>query len=513
MSETYIVSASSDHSIHNFDPSSVAWDFHQAAESFRQLDIENVPAVRRALRSLDRASQNLLEFHLHHSSHEHPVVFPDYIATDLQNLVTRPYVPDEQAQQLLANILRSLADFISVSPSNVEVLLLLLLTLSPCSELQLVWLQLLIHSSQDAWHFLIGSGSNDCSHGAITNASPWFERLFLLLQRALLDCSTSHWSVQGTKTKEYAIFVLWCSCISRVLTVVSHLYRSQAATIIMNDDSGVGPSKSDILSWMSLSLARHMQGSALDHSHPVNLQAAQNQCYKLLEMTNQFAHKMVEYAMDALDGALIAVERKDDTSSQHELEQWAIHDSMLHVDLAVHISRIAYEWNILTDYAAVMETMWKQCARAFVSVDQDGVVAQVVLNMASLYLKVAPRATGDDDGMALDVPTFALTLFRAYECCPLALAEATMVWDVLESEVCESENKELKSVVQSILMTFANELDGGAADDGDIKVVLGEKFLRLMNKALRSNGSEAEERDTHFRRRFTKGTKQIGRQY
>ncbi|GKY98728.1 hypothetical protein MPSEU_000829100 [Mayamaea pseudoterrestris] len=494
------------------DVSTVAWNVHQAVETLRQLDLQDVPAMRRTLRGLDRATIDLVTHLQNYNTPECPVVLPDYYHVDVQHILARPYVPDEQAQILLANVLSRLAPFLQLSPDNLNTLLSLLVSWVPRAELQVAWLQLLVHAGHIAWETQAGVANVlTAEHGGAlaatrntssSNPCPWFERLFLLLQRVLNE-QVPQWSVKEAKSKEHAALVLWRGCIIRVLNVISQMYRSQA-TMAVDTAAGNGFDQIDMLTWMFNWLASHLQSSATQPP----LQTLEIRCSNLLKLTGRFAQQMVEYAMDALDGALIAAtqqQQDEDDADASANTYWAMHQAMYHFESAVYVLQLTAEWKIVPDLASTLEAMWKQCSQAFIGQDEDGVVARVLLQVATQYLEIAAATSigGTENGsIPLDMPVFILTLFRAVESCPSALLEAKLLWSVLASQLKESKCKDVRSAVQLVLFSLSTELVGNAADD-PVKVELGNKFLRLMNTIRDDIENEGDEWDAYFMRRFT----------
>jgi hypothetical protein len=507
------------------DASAVAWEVHQAVDTLAHVvDVEhNVPALRRALRGLDRATMNLVEFQhqavgSQQGSNGGAVSYPDYLLHDLQSLLHCPYSTDRQAQLLWASILQRMSPALALGPRNVETIFSLLLSVeSPPVELQLAWLELLVQRSSMGWDMLenpnsaADANSVDSNHRYISNIAPWFERLYMLLQVALSDFSTMPWSVDtaAISNSHYKLSVLLRSCINRVLNLIDEQWMQQQS----EHGSAV-----DILSWMQATLVRHLQSMAAVGVDDY----ARRQSSTLLEMVRRYVDQTVDYALDALDGAMVALQlqrqqAEDDASDGSRsqvatsMTQWAVQDSMDHTETALLALEVTNGWSSssgdgtevveLLDTVALMQVLWKQCALAFAGNDYHGMVARASLQFLKATATLATADEGDGcatSSHALDVPTLIMTLFRAVEACPGDLLRATVIWDALASELKKQNegNSDLKMAMQMILLSIQNDLIGRNGEScrcDEVSLALGNKFLTLMNETTKGQAAQSDE--------------------
>lgn len=495
------------------DPSLIAWKVHQAVESLQDTAIDNIPAIRRSLRSLDRATKDLIELNTLNDSLEHPVSFPDYLMVDVQNIVARPYIPDEEAQQMLAGILDRLSPFLCLSPDQVEFFISLLLSVTPCIELQRVWLFILVHCSEAAWEALSNEYlGNLCetTQYAVDKVFPWLERLFFMLQRAIDDLSTCQWSMVNTKTANYAFSILWRSCTCLILKVVTCFYQAQANHSLGTDDattcSARNAGSSNIFDWIQASLFHHMkQHEAWPRLYKQNLQT---QGSVLIEMTGSFSHGMVEYAMDALDGALVAMQEEcvntTPSDGQQRLVRWLMQDAMHHIELALYVLQLTSEWNTSPDAAALIEKMLKQCSTAFIGNDENGAVARLLVQLTIQYLHVATKdRVRGDDGIFPDISLLVMVVLRATEACPKELLEEMTIWNVIDAELRKGNRKDLESAIQLILLSMS--VGCLQVNNDDVKLALANCLLSLLRRSLTDNEHRGIGWSSYFHSHFASG--------
>jgi hypothetical protein len=480
----------------------------RAVGALGHIDYENVPALRRALRSLDRALWKWVE--QQQDDHDTTLHYDknNNVSDVLSSILARPYSPDEPAQQLLASILTLSLPYVVLAPEQLQGILSLLLSLSTVSkELQLAWLRLLVHENSDStWNLLLAMVCSENQQQQQQQLPQWLERLYLLLQRVHQETTMhSNW----TSLEEYTIMLqstdyqmcqLYKSCIQAVVTLIHNLWQQSRQS-----------ASSTILTFLQESLDATWQQHTTSSSRQQQLQQVyRSQCLVLLEQTRDYSLQLVDHALDALDGAILAVE--DEDADQHVYE-YALQDVTQYMTLIVNtLPIVGGEWNLL-DTAPLLQTIWKQCARAFVGMESDR-MARISLQLMVLFLSSnqATAAADNSNHLRLDTPTLILTLFRAVECCPSVLLEepCNVVWDYLAAQLQEqpskNRNHQLQSSIQLILISLQNQMTNKDQMDDfyETRLDLGTKFLRLVEDIHNVKPSSTKKDwDDYFCRRFT----------
>lgn len=443
--------------------------------------------LRRLLRRLDRTLLRLEE-HICSETESQVPLFSNELCNDLLTILTRlPLIDEESTIEMCLSILGIVAriwveqDFRITDPQDVRTLLRRIAhqTTRAGSSRHHQQQQHSLFSQCVPWIKVVNVYFCDMHQAPALSADDavWLLQQILLVA---LDSFRTHpsWDANSIQDAETEAVYQWRYLTTLSTEQVIQLYQMSQ----LSSETQQQQQQLSVLEWLEMHFRSPSSSSSttttrtaattmvdlarpLEYSNSRNQNAARISAHELLQNLQNFADELIDFALDALDGAAAAVALVDTTNNHNEGEEYvqdehgkadAVRDSLRQVVTALRFLQGLNDWSLVRPEWPLK--LWKSLAIAFVVRPEYTEEEKLVLNDISssivhFTLTVLEMVLQLNDERCLPTTSLATTFLRALEYPERVLAIESF-WSALKTNA--SQSNELKQVLQVAVLSLVS---------------------------------------------------------